>query len=313
MRYTTAQARRVAEASGLADALTAHDADERVWDQALALLLRMVCADDHRTEIDRYPDARRVLTLVAAGSARVTPTPRRCADLAALVVDLRTGAAACLDWAEYEREAVLDRFLSVLRSPPWRRTLEGAVDSCAVRRNRWIRDVLDRNQEALGRNRFEVHVVRPVAPGRSVSSGVTTRILLDGRPVIAEFFPQGSGEAPEKLLRRPGLWATEQPRRVRLAEANCAEGCCGAMDVTIVRELDRVVWRDWATPGPVPPEFRFHAVEYDLEVAGAEYDHASEWSGWASTSRDPNGSGALSRPLPPIRSGGRLCPSRQYG
>ncbi|WP_433662791.1 hypothetical protein ACQPW1_11950 [Nocardia sp. CA-128927] len=248
------------------------------FDQGVAVLLRMAAVNDYR-----YADARRTFTLVAAETARVAPTSRRCADLAALVVDLRTGAAACLDWAEYEREAVLDRFLSVLRSPPWLRTLElvpGYADSCVPGRNRWIRDVLDRRHEAMGRNHFEIHVVVPVAPGRSYADA-TTRILLDGRPIIADLFPMGVGDTPEKLLHRTGLRATEQPRRVRLAEAHCTEQCCGALYVTILRDGDHVVWRDWETPtlSDRSPEFRFPADEYDLEVAGAEYDHSRAHGG----------------------------------
>lgn len=237
----------------------------------------MISASD-RT--DRYVDARRLLALVAAETARIAPSSSRCADLAALVVDLRTGAAACLDWAEYEREAVLHRFLSVLRSPRWLRTLEpapGYVEPFHSRRTRWVRDVLDRRHEAMGRNRFEIHVVIPVAPGPSVYRSATTRILLDGRPIIADLFPMGSGEEPENLLRRTGLRASDQPRRVKLAEAYCTEGCCGALYVTIVREGDQVVWRDWEMPGDPSPEFRFPAAEYDLEVAGAEYDLAESY------------------------------------
>ncbi|MEV6557620.1 hypothetical protein AB0M22_18030 [Nocardia sp. NPDC051756] len=251
--------------------------DDRVWDRAVALLLRMGSATGYRAEIDRY--ARQVFTLVAAETARMTPTSRRCADLAALVVDLRTGAAACLDWAEYERAAVLDRFLSVLRSQSWLRALEsvpGCADPFVPRRNRWIRDVLDRGNEAIGRNRFEIHVVLPVAPGPAVYPVATTRILLAGRPIIAELFPHGVGERPEKLLHRTGLRATEQPRRVRLAA--CAEECCGALYVTIVREGGSVIWREWATPmSGHSPEFRFPAAEYDLEVAGAEHDDSWKW------------------------------------
>lgn len=237
----------------------------------------MISAKGCGAEIDRY--ARRMFTLVAAETARMTPTSRRCADLAALVVDLRTGAAACLDWAEYERAAVLDRFLSVLRTQSWLRALEsvaGCADPFVPRRNRWIRDVLDRRNEAIGRNRFEIHVVLPVAPGPSVYPVAATRILLAGRPIIAELFPHGVGETPERLLHRTGLRATEQPRRVRLAA--CAEECRGALYVTIVREGGAVIWRDWETPLPGdPPDFRFPAYEYDLEVAGAEHDDSWKW------------------------------------
>lgn len=246
--------------------------DEQVWDQAVSILLQMTSAKGYRTEIDHC--ARQVFTLIAAETARVTPTSRRCADLAALVVDLRTGAAACLDWAEYERAAVLDRFLSVLRSQSWLRTLEsvsGCADPFVPRRNRWIHDVLDRRNEAIGRNRFEIHVVVPVAPGPTVYPVAETRILLAGQPIIAELFPHGVGEPPEQLLHQTGLRATGQPRRVKLA--SCAEECCGALYVTIVREDGYVLWRHQEPPMPgASPEFRFPADEYDLEVAGAEYD-----------------------------------------
>lgn len=35
---------------------------------------------------------------------------------------------------------------------------------------------------------------------------------------------------------------------MRLAEASCTEGCCGALYVTIQRDGDYVLWDEWRNP-----------------------------------------------------------------
>ncbi|WP_327140725.1 hypothetical protein [Nocardia sp. NBC_01327] len=275
-----AYALHIAEVTGLAAALTEADRDDRVRDQAIGLLLQMTSHDDYATVIDRYPDAKRALALVAAETTWMTPTSDRYADLTALVEDLRTGASACLDWADDEREAVLDRLLRVLRSPAWTRTLNVSADSdpyCSWRA-RWARNIVDAPYDAEGPRRFEIRISMPIPPRPGVLGGVETRILVDGRPIIAEQFRQGAARSPEWLLLRHELRATETPRVVKLASAWCAEGCCGALHVEIVQEGDEVLWRGTDQGiGPLIPEFRFPAAEYDREVARAEADHAWEW------------------------------------
>ncbi|MFF2549364.1 hypothetical protein ACFVUS_00130 [Nocardia sp. NPDC058058] len=283
---------RIAEVTRLADALVAVDRDDRLRDQAIGLMLRMTRHDDYGTVIDRYRDARRVFALIAAETTWMAPTSERCAELAAVVEELRTGASACLDWARGEREEILERLLVVLRSPAWTRTLDeaerdaGSETSYSGWRARWARAVLAIGHDgtmagAIGNplRRFEIRITLPIPPRSGVFGGVETRVLIDGRPIIADLFHQGAAEPPEKLLLRGELRATEEPRRVRLAEAWCTEGCCGGLYVTIVREGDEVVWRDWErqSGAGLAEEFRFAAPEYDREIARAEADHGWEW------------------------------------
>ncbi|MEJ8643915.1 hypothetical protein WKI68_26180 [Streptomyces sp. MS1.HAVA.3] len=65
---------------------------------------------------------------------------------------------------------------------------------------------------------------------------------------------------------------------MRLAEAGCTEGCCGALYVTIRRDGTEVVWGDWrGVTGATPPEYRFDAAAYDAELERAERDHSWSW------------------------------------
>ncbi|MFC3499697.1 hypothetical protein ACFOOK_01610 [Micromonospora krabiensis] len=111
---------------------------------------------------------------------------------------------------------------------------------------------------------------------------VETHIVVDGRPIVAEAFTEGSAEQPEYLLgpdRR--LHADVEAHEVRLAEADCTEGCCGALYVTIERRGDEVIWRDWRNPdepGLDLPALRFGAAQYDAEIIRAENDHSWEWT-----------------------------------
>ncbi|WP_405964272.1 hypothetical protein OG713_27195 [Streptomyces sp. NBC_00723] len=114
---------------------------------------------------------------------------------------------------------------------------------------------------------------------------VETRVLVDGRPLVPAVFAHGPAHSPEELLDEGLLRAGPEPRRVRLAEAWCGEGCCGALHVTIRRDGDQVVWEDWRRPpppgsrGPAPelPVLRFDATAYDAEIARAEADRAWAW------------------------------------
>lgn len=81
---------------------------------------------------------------------------------------------------------------------------------------------------------------------------VETRILLDGRPVVPEFFARGPANSPDFLLDEGLLRAASEPREVQLAEAYCTEGCCGALYVTIRRDGDQVLWENWRQPSTMP-------------------------------------------------------------
>lgn len=107
------------------------------------------------------------------------------------------------------------------------------------------------------------------------------RPLVDGEDILAEIFTEGPGEDPEYLLLPDGpLTAVAEPHEVRLAEATCTEGCCGALYVTIRRDGDHVIWSEWRNPDEDEvdlPEFWFDAREYQAEVERAVADHSWEW------------------------------------
>jgi hypothetical protein len=141
---------------------------------------------------------------------------------------------------------------------------------------RWVIDTVARHDEPAGH--FAIRIVVP-DPAPDGHPEVEARILIDGVPIVAANFDKGPAEIPEYLLLPGRLRATDEPREVRLAEAYCTEGCCGGLYVTIVREGDDVVWKNWRSsmPGDPPPEFRFDAVHYDEEIDRVEHDHSWEW------------------------------------
>ncbi len=77
-----------------------------------------------------------------------------------------------------------------------------------------------------------------------------------------------------------GLWRrADEPHEVELAEATYAVGCCGALNVTIRREGDVVIWDRWRNangPDPDLPSFRFDAAAYAAEIEWATEDRSWE-------------------------------------
>ncbi|MFH9298317.1 hypothetical protein [Streptomyces sp. NPDC017520] len=124
-----------------------------------------------------------------------------------------------------------------------------------------------------------LHIVVPDPPQRGAS--VEVRPLVDSEDILADVFAEGPGEDPGYLLLPDGpLTAGPEPHEVRLAEATCTEGCCGALYVTIRRDGDHVVWSEWRNPDEDNvdlPEFWFDAREYQTEVERAVADHSWEW------------------------------------
>ncbi|MFD5872558.1 hypothetical protein [Streptomyces sp. NPDC060322] len=123
--------------------------------------------------------------------------------------------------------------------------------------------------------------LRVVVPPLGTHGAVECRPVVDGRDILAAVFEDGPAEDPRHLLG-PGtpLHATGAPREVRLAEAECTEGCCGAVHVTIRREGRHVVWNGWRNPDDDElclPEFRFDADQYDAELRRAGADLGWEW------------------------------------
>ncbi|MET8753342.1 hypothetical protein ABZW32_25090 [Streptomyces sp. NPDC004667] len=130
------------------------------------------------------------------------------------------------------------------------------------------------------KNRLILRIVVPDAP--EPGALVEVRPVVDGVDILAEAFTEGPGQDPKYLLPPDGPLTADavEPREVRLAEAQCTEGCCGALYVTVRRDGDEVIWGGWRNPDDDEvdlPEFRFDAGEYRAEVERAAADHSWEW------------------------------------
>nr|WTB30013.1 hypothetical protein OG781_11415 [Streptomyces sp. NBC_00830] len=282
---STTIARRVAEATRLPDLLDQHPSSAALLARTGRLLVRMGCTRDDPADLLAYRDALTLYENVVTRAGLLSPTLDNHATLLSLALDLSSGPGVLLDWAPGRRETLLESLGRLLAEPRWASAAETSVGERNQRlRSGWIR--------RTGRQPF----ARPATPGRlrlEVVAGdpvdrepVETRILLDGRPVVPAFFARGPAHSPEHLLDNGRLRAGPEPREVQLAEANCTEGCCGALYVTIRRDEDQVVWEDWRLPPTMPgsrepapelPAYRFDAASYDAEIARAETDHSWSW------------------------------------
>ncbi|MFJ5262183.1 hypothetical protein ACIQAC_17125 [Streptomyces sp. NPDC088387] len=123
--------------------------------------------------------------------------------------------------------------------------------------------------------------LRVVVPESDERGGtVEVRPIIDGIDVLADAFDEGPAEDPQSLLTPSSpLLPSQDAREVRLAEAECTEGCCGAAYVTITRVGDAVVWNNWRNPdGELElPEYRFDMRQYEAEVRRAVADRGWEW------------------------------------
>lgn len=303
-------ARRAAEASQLVRLLELDEAGAgfpgrrvgatRVWSpelvaQAAWLLFQMTCVRDSIPEILSYREAVRAYESLARGAARhLVPTLDHYALLLSAAQELSSGAGVLHDWGgPGRREAVVAELVAVLDRPEWRTVVDGEREreryeggeyGGVRRRAEWARRA--RRQLARGPAgpveglRVEVAERDPLEPGT-----VEARLVVDGRPLVPAVFGRGAVHSPEWLLDSGRLRATEEPREVKLAEAYCAEGCCGALYVRIRRVGGEVVWSDWRCPPPPPsalhvreiPELRFDADAYDAEILRAENDHTWTW------------------------------------
>ncbi|PZT75601.1 hypothetical protein [Streptomyces sp. AC1-42W] len=302
-------ARRVAEAARLAELMAAADgpvaadgADAGLVACAGRLLFRMTGQRDYRPEILSYRDTPYAYEAFARGASLLAPTLDHQALLLSALQELRTGPAMLHDWGPGRWEAALAELTAVLERPEWRALPAYEGEETGVRRRlAWMR----RTRAQVLRAPYEpaptaVPSGPPAATASSSPSGfsrlaieicerdpddpdtIEARVLVDGLPVVPAYFGRGPADSPERLLDTGALWATGEPREVRLAEAYCTEGCCGALYVTVRRDGDQVVWSGWRSPVPPGgkrelPELRFEAAAYDAEVARARDDGSWMW------------------------------------
>ncbi|MER5207259.1 hypothetical protein [Streptomyces sp. NPDC002825] len=291
------QARWIAEATRLPALLRAHPGDRELFAQAVLLLTRMTSRRDYAIALLRYGEARELyeaITARVAGEAPATGLDRQ-ARLLSLALDLHSGASRLLDWPPGRREEALGTLLAAVGEPT-EPDAKADAHPRTRRRAAWIRSTASRLRAVtasadpppaplparaepgpVSRLRIEVAVADP-----GDLDAVETRFLVDGRPLVPWAFGPGPGDVPERTLDTGALRAGDEPREVRLAEAYCSEGCCGALYVTVRREGPYVVWGDWSRPGaprglPDLPVLRFDADAYDTEVARAEQDRGWSW------------------------------------
>ncbi|WP_405991761.1 hypothetical protein [Streptomyces sp. NBC_00986] len=273
-------ARRIAKAVQLADILSEEQIDNQVVAQAGRLLSRMTGLRDYQPEILNYPQATTTYSAFVARAAQLPPTLDHYAVLLSVALDLHSGPSVLLDWQPGQREALLRALEAILSNPSWTAVAESEPEEPAERRRvHWIRRTARQpfDHVTVSRFRVEATVRDPADPDM-----VEARLLIDGRPLVPEAFGKGSANSPEYLLDSGRLRAATEPREVQLAEAYCTEGCCGALHVTIHREGDQVVWRDWRRPPARQPraelpEYRFDARDYDAEIERAENDRSWSW------------------------------------
>nr|WP_062332685.1 hypothetical protein [Herbidospora sakaeratensis] len=222
--------------------------------------------------IHEFPDACRTVAAFAERAETAEPVLDLLASALAMADDLRSGPTGRLPWPPGERAATLARLERLIESPRWNPVLAEARRS-ADPLTRWRAEWAGR-APAVVPSGLVVYVAVP-DPARG--GRAETRLLVDGLPIVAEGFRSGAPDVPERLL--PALRATAEPREVRLAEAWCAEGCCGALYVTIALDGDTVVWSDWRghRPGAALTTFCFPAADYDRALETAVQDEEWKW------------------------------------
>ncbi|MER7756302.1 hypothetical protein [Kitasatospora sp. NPDC097643] len=281
-----ATARRIAEASRLPALLDRHPAVAGLLAQAGRLLVRMGSSRDDPANLLDCQDVQGLYERVVGRTGLLPPGLDHAATLLSLAQDLSSGTGVLLDWPPGQRTALLDALGRLLATPRWTAAVDRAARHPEQRpRANWLRrsgrQPFRHRADPPGRLRIEVVTGDPAE--RAL---VEARILVDGRPIVPALFGRGAADDPEYLFGDDRLRAEPEPREVRLAEAGCTEGCCGALYVTIRRDGDQVVWENWRRPwstsdsrepDPALPAHHFDAAAYDAELARAEADHSWSW------------------------------------
>ncbi|MCD0447000.1 hypothetical protein LO763_25615 [Glycomyces sp. A-F 0318] len=196
--------------------------------------------------------------------------------------DLLYGHSAFLDLTPKLRAAIARDLLAALKT-----SRAGALIAAALARDPhdgeaiWLHRYIERADDEDGD--FPPGLaIRIAVPAPSTGEEPRTHLLADGVPVVTDLFGNGVPDRPERLLhQKQGLRTRTEPYEVRLAEADCAEGCCGALvaHVSTDEAGRRVLWEVKATHGGTDStRFAFDADAYDAEVERAVADRSWEWS-----------------------------------
>ncbi|MFE5677795.1 hypothetical protein ACFQ7B_05395 [Streptomyces erythrochromogenes] len=274
-----ARARHIATAVRFPDLLEHEPVSATVLAQAGRMLTRMAQETGSQAEILRYKAAVPVYEALVRRADRLPPSLDHHAILLSLALDLSSGPPVLLDWRPGLREELLGLLEALLSSPERAEVLDGAHAHEDRYRAAWIRRMCREPFERTAPAGLRIHVVER---DPEIGDHVETRILLDGRPLVPQVFPEGLSGSPEFILGTDLLHATPEEREVTLSTAYCSEGCCGTLSVTVKRDGDHVVWhgRHQDGIGPRLPEHRFDAAAYDAEVERARTD-----DGWCRAAR----------------------------
>ncbi|MFC3491675.1 hypothetical protein [Glycomyces rhizosphaerae] len=196
---------------------------------------------------------------------------------------IRYGPCALLGYSPGQRRQAIERLGAWLSAPCTLEAVKAEVarrpgDSQAI----WLHHQVIEAQRDRSGDFPEGLAIRIAVPQPGSPGDVRTHLLIDGVPLEPRSFGMGMPRIPERFQgAEDGLQATAESREVVLAEADCTEGCCGALRARIrrVEARGRVEWEVWRTRGAQgdPERFSFDAAAYDTEVARAASDFAWEW------------------------------------
>ncbi|MCD0446326.1 hypothetical protein LO763_22180 [Glycomyces sp. A-F 0318] len=265
--------------------LTAEDAAallEALDTQALVELLRMM---SHRSHTPNWIKGNKRLAVALALAAKRpalfgTDLPG-LVGLTQVRDDLLYGHSAFLDFTAGLRAAIARDLLAALGTPGARALIAAALtrdphDGEAI----WLHRYPERADTDDGD--FPPGLaIRIAVPAPSTGQEPRTHLLADGVPIVTRLFNIGVPGMPGRLLHpERGLRAGTEPHEVWLAEADCAEGCCGVLSARVSSDeaTGRVHWEVKATRGRTKStRFAFDAGEYAAEVERAAADHSWEW------------------------------------
>lgn len=265
--------------------LSAEDIDPLLAELDAADLLELVRMMSHRIHTPAwFKGGKRIAVALALAAKRPElfgSGPSGLVGIAQVRDDLLYGHSAFLDIGQGLRAAIARDLLAALRAPEARALVSAALAlDPHDRESIWLHRYIERADDRDGDFPSGL-AIRIAVPAPATGQAPRTHLVVDGVPLVTSLFDLGVPDHPLRLLhRRQGLRALEEAHEVRLSEADCTEGCCGALKAQIRRDAatGRVLWEVKATRSSAETaRFAFDADEYDAEVARAEEDRSWEW------------------------------------